>query len=104
MAVDSKTMKITGKDVKDFMNSFDSAEEAIAVLKNKTDELAKDIDALVHSMANLFEQDALAYSIADVCIKVEMTGFGTDIIKAQVGNPGLLKHITEDIAKAKEAE
>lgn len=104
MAIDSKTIKISGKDVKNFMNSFDSPEEVIEELESKTKELAKDIDALVHSMANLFEQDALTYSMADVCIKVEMSGLGTEFIKAQVGNPGLLKHVAEDIAKAKEAE
>ena len=104
MAVNSKTMKISGKDVKDFMNSFDSPEEVLAALENKTKELARDIDALVNSMANLFEQDALTYSMADVYIKVEMSALGIDIIKAQIGNPGLLRHVAEDIAKAKEAE
>ena len=70
MAIESKTMKITGKDVKDFMNSFDSPEEVLMTLESKTKELARDIDALVHSMSNLFEQDTLVYGMADVCIKV----------------------------------
>ena len=100
MAIESKTMKITGKDVKDFMNSFDSPEEVLMTLESKTKELARDIDALVHSMSNLFEQDTLVYGMADVCIKVEMTALGTDIIKAQIGTPGLLDHISKDIHKA----
>lgn len=104
MAVNSKTMRITGEDIKDFMNSFDSPEEVLATLENKAEDLARDIDALIKSMGNLFEQDALVYSMADVCIKVEMSGLGQTILKAQIGNPGLLKHIAEDIAKAKEAE
>lgn len=104
MAVDSKTMRVTGKDVKDFMNSFDSPKEVIEELESKTKELARDIDALVHSMGNLFEQNALVYGMADVCIKVEMTALGTDIIKAQIGTPGLLKHISENIAKEEAKE
>lgn len=102
MAVDAKTMRVSGKDIKDFMNRFGSAEEALMALKDKANDLAKDVNALVHSMANLFEQDALAYSMADVCIKVEMTGLGTDLIKAQIGNPDLLKRVVTDIEKAKE--
>lgn len=102
MAVESKTMTISGKDVKDFMMSFDSPEEAIATLVHKANDLAKDVDTLVHSMANLFEQDALSYSMADVCIKVEMSGLGQTVFKTQIGNPGLLKHVAADIAKAKE--
>ena len=104
MAVNSKTMRITGEDVKNFMNSFDSAAEVVATLEHKANDLAKDVNALVHSMANLFEQDALAYSMADVCIKIEMSGLGQTMFKSQIGNPGLLKHVAEDIAKAKEAE
>ena len=104
MAVESKTMKISGKDVEDFMNSFDSPEEVLMTLENKAKDLAKDVNALAHSMANLFEQDALAYSMADVCIKVEMSALGQTILKSQVGNPGLLKNVAEQIMKAEEAE
>lgn len=104
MAVESKTTRISGKDVVDFMNSFDSSEEAFKELESKTEDLARDIDALVHSMANLFEQDALVYGMADVVIKVEMSGLGQTIFKTQIGNLGLLKHIAAGIAEAKEAE
>lgn len=104
MATESKTTKVSGKDVKNFMDNFDSPEEVLTALENKTNDLARDIDALIHSMGNLFEQDALAYSMADVCIKVEMQGLGQTIIKSQIGNPGLLKHIAEDIAKAEAEE
>lgn len=103
MAANLKTMQISSKDVKNFMDSFDSPIEVLTALEDKTKELAKDIDALIHSMANLFEQDVLAYSMADVCIKVEMQGLGQTILKSQIGNPGLLRHIAEDMAKA-EAE
>ena len=74
-------------------------------LENKAKDLARDIDALIKSMGNLFEQDALAYSIADVYIKVEMSALGQTVLKSQVGNPGLLKSVAEQMMKAeKEAE
>lgn len=106
MAVESRKMRISGKDVVDFMNSFDSAEEVFEEIESKTKDLAKDVNALVESMASLFEQDALIYGLADVVIKVEMTGLGAEYIKAQIGNSGMLKHMSKqiDIARAKEAE
>jgi len=108
MAVESKTMRISGKDIKDFMNSFDSPEEVLMTLENKAKDLVRDIGALIESMGNLFEQDALVYSMADVCIKVEMSALGQTILKSQIGNPGLLKSVTEHMmkteAEAKEAE
>ena len=103
MGVESKVGCISGKQVKELFNEYDNQFELMDELKRAAHDFGKDIDALVHSMANLYEQEQIKLAMADVTVEVRMEAFGQEIIKARIGTPGLVNEIVDEI-RAKEAK
>lgn len=77
---------ISSKDIGEFMNRFDSAEAALIHSVKKVEDFKRDVNALIESMNNLFQENFIPLMLMDVEVDVTVHTCGKLSLQSRLGN------------------
>ena len=86
---------VSSGDYKKFMNSFDSAEEALIYSVKKAEDFQRDIAALIESMNNLYQENCIPLTLLDVAVEVNVHACGKLAIQSRLGSRDSAENIMQ---------
>lgn len=87
------TVGIKNSDIAEYMDKFDSPQQAMIHSVEVAHEFSKDIDALIESMCNLYEDNMVPLSLLDVELNLTLHIGGELVTKSKIGNKDASKQI-----------
>ena len=81
------------KDIREFFNGFDSAETALIYSVKKVEDFKRDVNALIESMNNLFQENFIPLMLMGVEVDVTVHTCGRLSIQSRLGHKDSAENI-----------